>query len=156
MSTPRPGSLRARPIAAATLAGGLVIALTLAGALDGLERIEYDLLFRIRGARPPVAPIVIAAIDEASLKALGSWPVPRAIHARAIDRLREAGAAVMAVDLLFPEPSLPDPLAVADVALFSTLRWWPRSGLVILALALASLAAIVADATGRPRTAGEG
>ncbi|MGH7390440.1 MAG: CHASE2 domain-containing protein [Candidatus Rokuibacteriota bacterium] len=109
MSPPRPGSLRARPFAAATLAGGFVIALALAGTLDSLERSEYDLLFRLRGARAPVAPVVIAAIDEASFEALGRWPFPRAVHARAIDRLREAGAAVIAIDILFPEPSPPGP-----------------------------------------------
>ncbi len=107
VSPPRPGSLRARPIAAATLAGGLVIALALAGTLDGLERSEYDLLFRLRGARAPVAPVVVAAIDEASFEALGRWPFPRAVHARAIDRLREAGAAVIGIDVLFSEPSGP-------------------------------------------------
>lgn len=112
VSTPRPGSLRARPVAAATLAGGLVVALALAGALDGLERREYDLLIRLRAARSPVDPIVIAAIDEASFRALGPWPFPRAVHALAIDRLREAGAAVIAIDILFPEPSFPHPSAL--------------------------------------------
>lgn len=98
-----------RSIAAATLAGGLIIAVALAGMLDGLERSEYDLLFGLRGTRAPVAPVVIAAIDEASFNALGPWPFPRAVHARAIDRLHQAGAAVMAIDLLFPEPSPPGP-----------------------------------------------
>lgn len=138
VSTPRPGSLRARPVAAATLAGGLVVALALAGALDGLERREYDLLLRLRAARSPVAPIVIAAIDEASFRALGAWPFPRAVHALAIDRLREAGAAVIAIDILFPEPSVPDPLALgekdgADRLLGAAVA---RAGNVVLAAAV--------------------
>ncbi len=105
MSTPWLSSPSARPIIAAVLAGGLVAALALAGVLDGFERSEYDLLFRLRGSQAPAAPIVIAAIDPASLKSLGGWPLRRALHAQAIDRLREAGAAVIAIDLLFSGPA---------------------------------------------------
>jgi len=44
-------------------------------------------------------------------------------------------------------------IAIADVALFSTLRWWPRAGRGPLALAASCLAAVFADSTGPPRTA---
>ncbi len=69
MSTPWLPSPSAHPIIAAVLAGGLVAALALAGVLDGFERSEYDLLFRLRGPQAPAASIVIAAIGPASLSA---------------------------------------------------------------------------------------
>jgi CHASE2 domain-containing sensor protein len=43
--------------------------------------------------------IVIAAIDSASLEALGGWPWPRAQHARAIEQLTEHGAKAIYLDV---------------------------------------------------------
>ena len=48
---------------------------------------------------------VIVTIDDTSLNALGRWPWPRRQHAALIDRLREAGAGVIAYDLPFNEPA---------------------------------------------------
>lgn len=124
-------SLNVRPIVAAVTAGGLVAAVALGGLLDGLERSEYDLLFRLRGPRLRAVPIVIAAIDDASLKSLGDWPLRRVIHAQAIDRLREAGAAVIAIDVLFSEPVEWRP--EDDAALGEAVA---RAGNVVLAAAI--------------------
>ena len=66
----------------------------------------YDLQFKLRGVRPPGDQVVIAAIDEASLAALGRWPWPRSVMARLITRLSEAGAKVIAVDVLLSEPEV--------------------------------------------------
>lgn len=56
--------------------------------------------------RPPARDVVLVTIDDASLSALGPWPWPRELHARLIDRLSEANAAVVAysVPWLGPEP----------------------------------------------------
>ena len=52
--------------------------------------------------------IVIVGIDEPSFAELGmQWPWPREVHARLIDSLRQAGAAVIAFDIVFSEPSSP-------------------------------------------------
>lgn len=48
---------------------------------------------------------VIVTIDDASLNAIGRWPWPRKQHAALVDRLREAGAGVIAYDLSFNEPA---------------------------------------------------
>jgi len=50
--------------------------------------------------------IVIVAIDDDSIDYLGRFPWPRDIHARMIENLAEAGAAVIAIDLVFTEPAL--------------------------------------------------
>ncbi len=49
-------------------------------------------------------PVRIVDIDEESLKRLGQWPWPRNRLARMVDRLGEAGAAVVTIDILLSEP----------------------------------------------------
>jgi len=76
-------------------------------APDFLHRVEfnfYDQHFKIRGARKVTAPVTIVTIDEASLKAVGRWPWSRMILADLTLRLTEAGARVIAFDVLFNEP----------------------------------------------------
>jgi len=71
--------------------------------LKSLELDSYDLKVRSRGVRDVTGKVVIVAIDEKSLKAEGRWPWPRTHLAKLISRLTEAGVAVVAVDILFPE-----------------------------------------------------
>jgi adenylate cyclase len=74
---------------------------------DFLHRLEfnlYDQHFKIRGPRQVAAPVTIVTIDEPSLKAVGRWPWSRVIQADLVRRLSEAGAAIIAFDVLFNEP----------------------------------------------------
>jgi adenylate cyclase len=65
-----------------------------------------DLLFTIRGNSLPPENIVIVAIDEPSFREIGlQWPWPRALHAQLVDGLKEAGAKVIAFDVMFVEES---------------------------------------------------
>jgi adenylate cyclase len=51
-------------------------------------------------------PITIIGIDEASFAQVGKrWPWPRDLHAKVLDRLVDSGAAVVAFDMIFAEPS---------------------------------------------------
>jgi len=53
-------------------------------------------------------PIVIVGIDDASLAQLNErWPWPRRLHARLIESLHAAGAAVIAMDVIFDHPTTP-------------------------------------------------
>lgn len=103
----------------------LVLGLTAPGA--AIDRVAYDLGL---AALPPSledSPIVIVAIDEPSFAELGQqWPWPRGVHAQLVDRLKEAGAAVIAFDILFTEASV-DP--AQDRLLADALR---RAGNAIL------------------------
>ncbi|WP_392353111.1 CHASE2 domain-containing protein [Brevundimonas sp. LF-1] len=91
----------------------LISWLALTPVADGPDHLVYDALMRAK-AGPADETIVIIAIDDRSLEALGQWPWPRDLHARLIDRLTEAGAGPVAYDVLFTEPSSQDePLAVA-------------------------------------------
>lgn len=96
---------------------GLVSAATLMGLIvvvsqwgNSLDLFHYDYLFLLRGNLPKPENIVVVGIDEDSFRELGSkWTLgtrwPRSIHAQLIRKLKEAGAAVIAFDLLFAEPS---------------------------------------------------
>jgi len=52
----------------------------------------------------PSFPVRIVDIDEASLAKVGQWPWPRSELARIIERLADAGAKTVAIDLILAEP----------------------------------------------------
>jgi adenylate cyclase len=75
------------------------------GLLDGLERQAYDL--RVRATVPGTMDerVIIADIDEKSLKALGRWPWSRDLVAQTVDTLFDHyGARVVGFDVVFAEP----------------------------------------------------
>jgi CHASE2 domain-containing sensor protein len=59
--------------------------------------------FRFRGARAPGQDVVIVAIDDDSVKAVGRWPWSRENMARLLTRIKMAGPRVMALDIVFAE-----------------------------------------------------
>lgn len=58
------------------------------------------------------SPVRIIDLDEASLARLGQWPWPRTQVAELVNQLRQAGAAVIAFDVLFAEPDRTSPALV--------------------------------------------
>ena len=89
-------------IFAAALLAGLSVALS-ASALPidrGLEAVRQS-LFRKQAS----GETIVVAIDNPSLSAVQSWPWPRSIHGRLVDRLREAGASRIAFDMVFIDPA---------------------------------------------------
>lgn len=98
----------------------------LAGLFDTVGSRVTDRFFLPRTADPSA---VIVAIDDASLGRIGRWPWPRSVHAQLIDRLREAGVKVVALDVNFPEPSD----TAADKALAASLK---AAGNVVLPVEL--------------------
>lgn len=49
--------------------------------------------------------IVLLKIDDYSLEKIGMWPIPRTLHAKMINKLKNFGAKVIALDILYPEAS---------------------------------------------------
>jgi signal transduction histidine kinase/CHASE2 domain-containing sensor protein len=98
----------------------LLIASTLLAAFaahgDFTRKLDFSLLdFAAPLARPePPQDIVIVAIDERSLAAVGEWPWRRATHAQLIDNLRKSGVKQVLYDVLLVEPG--DPLDDAALA----------------------------------------
>lgn len=110
------------------------------------ESIGLHLLFKMRGPRPAPANVVVVALDRKSSKAMHlpmeprKWP--RTVHAHLVDRLAEAGAAVIVFDLIFNEPQS----AETDGALADAVR---RAGNVVLAQSLLEESVPVVDGQGR-------
>ena len=71
--------------------------------LRRLELVALDEEMRIRGAQPAGSAVVIVMIDDASVAAVGRWPIPRRKLADAIGLLSAAGATTIGIDLLFAE-----------------------------------------------------
>jgi adenylate cyclase len=77
--------------------------------IERLSLIAFD-TYQKESPRPASdAPIRIVDIDDKSLKDIGQWPWPRSIVAELLDKLREAGAAVVVFDVLFSEPDRTSP-----------------------------------------------
>jgi len=49
--------------------------------------------------------IVFLKIDDYSLQELGTWPIPRTEYAKMLTKLKDFGAKVVAMDIMFPEKS---------------------------------------------------
>jgi adenylate cyclase len=103
------------------------------GLTAALEGRLLDLRHLLRGPLPVPDEIAIVAIDDKTLGRLQRFPVPRAAIATCIDRLTDAGAKVLAIDLLLLEreaSSEGDSLSPGDTVLGAALA---RHGHAILA-----------------------
>jgi len=69
-----------------------------------LESKTLDLRFLYRGPVSTTGTVVLAKIDEKSLDTIGKWPWPRTTFAGLIEKLDQAGASVMVLDVGFFEP----------------------------------------------------
>jgi adenylate cyclase len=80
--------------------------------LDLEERAGLDWLFTLRGPITPPDEVVIVSLDRASADALnlpiepGKWP--RSYHTELLDKLTQAGAAVIVLDIYFKEQREPE------------------------------------------------
>lgn len=52
-------------------------------------------------ANPHPGKVLLVAIDDPSLREIGPWPWPRSLQARLIEKIKEAGAKAIGIDLLY-------------------------------------------------------
>ncbi|MDO9006193.1 MAG: CHASE2 domain-containing protein [Aquabacterium sp.] len=97
-----------------------------------LDQAAYDTGLSL-WSRPAPDDIVLVTIDEASLRQLGQWPWPRALHATVIQQINQAQPKAILLDLLLSEPS-PDP--EQDQVLAQAIQ---QSGKVVLPLSFEAL-----------------
>lgn len=122
---------RKRPVRKAVVAflgGAFLLLLTLLRPVDELvrkaDRSLWDTIIQLSGGPPERKDLVLLGIDDASLSAsdldpefvandpilakmAGRFPWDRSVWAAAIDRLADAGARLIVVDLLLSEESTP-------------------------------------------------
>ena len=79
-----------------------------------LRNIDFYQVLQPRVSAPNQRPVVIADIDDASLNALGQWPWPRTLIAELVQKLQQAGAVVVAFDVLLSEPDRMSPANIAQ------------------------------------------
>jgi adenylate cyclase len=99
--------------------------------LDRVEAPMTDWRLLIAGERMPPDGIVIVAIDDATVRKVGSYPLSRALLAQLVNRLADDGAKAIALDMLFLDRGPAD----ADAQLADAIR---RAHAVIGAVALFS------------------
>jgi len=87
----------------------LALRVTASDLLERLSLVCFDLYQKAAPREPGDAPIRVVDIDDKSLSKIGQWPWSRTVIAQLIDKLREAGAAVIAFDIDFAEPDRTSP-----------------------------------------------
>ena len=80
--------------------------------LSDLRALVFDQYQRVQPREYQEAPVKIVDIDNDSLVRLGQWPWPRSVVAQLLQKLHEAGAAVVAMDIVFSEPDRTAPARV--------------------------------------------
>ncbi|TDQ86447.1 adenylate cyclase [Dongia mobilis] len=96
------------------LAGAILLRQHDPQPIQQLRNLTFDTYQRLV-PRPydPTLPVRIGDIDEKSLEKFGQWPWPRGLMARIVDRLRELGAAAVALDVIYAEPDRTGPAGLA-------------------------------------------
>ena len=79
------------------------LAVTHPPAFSRLDDAVYDTVVRSSSARTPVGRVAIVDVDDRSLATIGQWPWRRDVMGRLITGLKDAGAAVIAMDVIFAE-----------------------------------------------------
>jgi adenylate cyclase len=91
--------------------------------LQRLELTTYDTVLRTAPVRPTSGRVVIVDVDEKSLASVGQWPWRRDLVGRLVSKIRDAQAAVVALDIIFAEPDRFENLSVKpDESLAAALR----------------------------------
>jgi adenylate cyclase len=87
--------------------GGFLGMRHLAGAgswLDQLENLSLDWRYSLAGPRDPPRGVVIAAIDEDTIRQAGSFPLPRKVLAEIVRGLARYNPQVICLDMLLLDP----------------------------------------------------
>jgi adenylate cyclase len=93
------------PLFPGGVAATLSLGMWLLGAWQPLERISYDLLFKLRPHLEWDERIAVIAIDEASLAEYGQWPWSRDRHFQLLQTLQKYQPAAVGFDVLFFDSS---------------------------------------------------
>ncbi len=116
-----------------------VFALQLSGvaALASIGNLVFDSYVRAEPRSYEDAAVRVVDIDEETIRRYGQWPWPRTQFAGLVDRLGEAGAAAIALDIVFSEPDRTSPARIAaqysDPRVIEALRRLPDNDAALAA-----------------------
>ena len=80
-----------------------------------LRATAFDTYQSLHPRVPRLAPVVIVAIDEESLREYGQWPWPRTWLARIVGAVAAARPAAIGLAILMPEPDRLSPARVPEM-----------------------------------------
>ncbi|MEA2104595.1 MAG: adenylate/guanylate cyclase domain-containing protein [Candidatus Cloacimonadota bacterium] len=86
----------------------ITIILSFTSIYKNIELKWIDTNFTMRGEKPISDDVVIVAIGDQDFQELGQWPFPRSYYAKLIENLNKAGAKIIAFDIEFTEPTVPE------------------------------------------------
>ena len=83
--------------------------------LQNLRLKSFDLYQQLKPRDYKPVPVRFVDLDDESLARLGQWPWPRTRVAELVDRLKQAGAAAIALDIVFSEPDRTSPRQIVEL-----------------------------------------
>lgn len=108
----------------ASLSTLLVVLLVVWHGAARIDNLLFDAFLRST-KHTPRSDILIVAIDNRSLNEAGRWPWPRQRHAELVEKLAAGNPRVIAYDILFTEPAIPDEDRRLGSALHRTTAFLP-------------------------------
>ncbi len=106
MAQANPGRLRREWLVCLGVVLAFAALIQYSGWLGPMDRALYDDLLAF-DAKPAPDDLLIVAVDDHSLQALGAWPWTRDVHAALLERLAAAKPRAVALDIIFTEPTEP-------------------------------------------------
>jgi adenylate cyclase len=83
--------------------------------LQNMRLKSFDLYQQLKPRDYKPVPVRFIDLDDESLARLGQWPWPRTRVAALVDRLKQAGAAAIALDIVFSEPDRTSPRQIVEL-----------------------------------------
>ncbi len=75
----------------------------------------FDIFQRMQPRATADMPVVVVDLDDPSLAAYGQWPWPRTLIGELVSKLAASGAAVVGLDVVFPEPDRTSPDLIVEL-----------------------------------------
>ncbi|WP_026103918.1 CHASE2 domain-containing protein [Anabaena sp. PCC 7108] len=86
---------------------GCIIIMRVLGLFQMIDWTALDQFFQLRSPEPPDSRIVVVTIDEATIREVGQWPIPDAVLAKMLDKIRQQKPLAIGLDLYRDLPVQP-------------------------------------------------
>lgn len=86
---------------------GFIILMRVLGLFQMIDWAALDQFFKLRPLEPQDSRIVIVTIDEDTIRKVGTWPIPDAVLAKMLDKIRQQKPVAIGLDLYRDLPVQP-------------------------------------------------